>query len=768
MNKLFLDTLHTAGLFYLRFTCSFLEFPLEGALMTFKTTLRLVKSIFIFTLSNLSYGDPAPPIPPPNTGQAMQDGRADGHPDGSREGQVRGPTEGSEAGRRAGYSAGFSQCEREEKDRHYQKGLQEGYRQGEYEGEVDGQRQGQLDGEREGARDGKRDGEFRADQDSKRDATPPGKAKGVEEANQSDASEQGYAAGLLAGDHEAKEKALAFDYPRGRTTYREERFAEPIEFQDDFSQNALLSTLQPHHDFSSHFFRPLTHSANPDFRYYRPRRQYPTTAENEAYQSGYRSGYIEGFNSNYSSAFNFSYNTAYRQYWDRGCQDARNQNYHQDYQRGFLEGKRQGYTASYQRAYDNAYRPAYDQNFRKESEATYRETYPLAYNRHFEAARAQAYAERYQVLYTIAFERGKKLKFDEMYPRYAEQEYQRGRADEAEEFRLKPVRLIDSVIVESFSNGLTEPGESLRFKLQLRNFSEQAIQSKDVRVQLQALDAESAVITEGDVTLAQDLRRKSSTSVRNILEFRLNESVVNKTSRFQVQIFYQGRPCGEQNFNLVAQYMMNLNLHRKPELSEGIATPVSFKIKNQSNTQTDSHFKLLLRSDPSLIEIPNSELTIGILNPGEERIVSFKVIARVPLTSVQLPIALEGLAENGRRIGLLDQLEQVPVLNDYKIGLKTDITVLRKPGLIRADYTIRNVNSRFILKGLQLLARIKNETDSNFAILGPNPQYLNPIVKNQTLSFLIPVLSKTENKGGILELEVQEDGRVVVIHQAKF
>ena len=43
-----------------------------------------------------------------------------------------------------------------------------------------------------------------------------------------------------------------------------------------------------------------------------------------------------------------------------------------------------------------------------------------------------------------------------------------------------------------------------------------------------------------------------------------------------------------------------------------------------------------------------------------------------------------------------------------------------------------------------------------------------PIAQGESESFVVPVLSNASNSGGTLQLEVQEDGRTVVVHQVQF
>lgn len=727
---------------------------------------------------------PQPPTPPPvDTSGAMRDGISDGQGPGGQEGRERGNDQGERNGRDEGYREGFNSCEREERQRAYDSGYSEGFRQGSVNGDVDGRSRGESDGRSQGERDGRADGEARADRDADRDATPPGTAQGIEEAERSDASARGRADGLVAGDRDARKEAIAQDYPRGRKDFSNERFAEPIQFQDDFAQKGATraasgplkekstAAAAPQFDaFSRDRFPTERHGVpEPDYRYSRPLRNYPTPQENQAYQQGYRQGYRQGFQSSYSSSFDSAYQRSYRQSERRGCDEARRRSYRGDYDRGFILGRDTGYRRAYDYAYDAYFRSARDAAFGPASDAAYRETYPYAYDRHFEEARSAAYAQRTGELYRAAFNRAHEEKFNEVYPGYAEQEYRRGRKDEAQDFAERPVRLLAADATETNGNGLFEPGEPVRFRVVLRNFANEALQGRDVKLKVEPLDSRSAVITESEATLVRDLRSKSSTSVREALEIRLNESAAEKVSAFRVTAFYQGRNIGEIAVNIRARFQLSVAIDGNPAFKDGISTSVRFRLTNVSEKATDSILKIRFQSNPQQLVIDEPEKSIPGLASGETRMVEYWVTARTADASLHLPFAVSVNGSTTRRIGLLDETRQVPIVNDYRIQLVSSAEPLRKAGVTRVLYQIRNSGSRLLYKSLQLKVSVKEASDpTGFAVIGPNPQYLLPLEKGETTQFLVPIAVKSENPGGVLELELQEDGQTVVIHQQDF
>ncbi|MEK6579799.1 MAG: hypothetical protein AABZ55_11280 [Bdellovibrionota bacterium] len=703
--------------------------------------------------------------------QAKQEGLTDGNSDGGREGSERGPQEGREQGLDAGRRAGFEKCSQEAHQNNFDRGYRDGLIRGRQSGELEGNQNGAREGDIQGERDGLADGFRRADADAIRNATPAGTAKGIDEAERSDAADRGYRDGGIAGDREAHERALNYDYPRGRQEYRKERYQEPILNQDEFNQTKKPGTNGFQGELTTTSALPpiasLTSPGVPDDRYYNPKKTYPTPEETSAYKTAYRSGYTSGFRRLYTPGHDAAYRQGYDRGYPIGCREGENQNFKPDYDRGFREGFDSGYRQAYQQAFNHAFRLAYDSKFRIYSERAYRDNYQGFYNKHFEIARQQAYAARVTQLYNAAYAQARTQKFNEVYPRYAQEQSQRGRQDEAAEFAAKPVRLVSVVAIESEPNGVMEPGEPITLKVQLRNFAESAVAGKDVKVKIEALDPSSAVISTGEALLIRDLKNKSLTTVNRILEFRFNESALNKLSRFRVLLSYQGKLSGEDTLDLTSKYQLGVRFESAPELHEGLPATLQFKVKNDSNLTIADFLNLKLTSPSGEIEIVQGEAKVSSLSAGEERIVPFIVIARAAGNSMRFPIAIEALSGK-RRVGAFYFNESVPVLNDYKVTIKGELDGLRSSGTVRALYEIEDQSPRSQLRGLQLIVRIKGDAMNSVQVMGPHPQYLKPLVKGEKTSFVIPFAVTANNSGGTLELEVQEDGRTVVIHRIEF
>ena len=244
--------------------------------------------------------------------------------------------------------------------------------------------------------------------------------------------------------------------------------------------------------------------------------------------------------------------------------------------------------------------------------------------------------------------------------------------------------------------------------------------------------------------------------------------MVNRSSRFKVSVLQSGRSGGDLDLNLVSQFMLETTLAERPTLLEGIPTPIRVKVSNQSTQDSDLGTLARMTVDSENIEIRKSEASVGVVPAGESRVVEFVVVARQASDQIRLPIAVETLLGTGRRVGLIDQTLALPVLNDYQIHLDTDMSLLSQPGVTRIEYKIKNKNSRVLNRGLQLSIRIRGADEKEFQVLGPNPQYIKPLQNGETTQFVFPVLVKSANKQGMLELEVKENGRLVVIHQRSF
>jgi hypothetical protein len=200
--------------------------------------------------------------------------------------------------------------------------------------------------------------------------------------------------------------------------------------------------------------------------------------------------------------------------------------------------------------------------------------------------------------------------------------------------------------------------------------------------------------------------------------------------------------------------------------------PIRVKVTN-SGDKTANGIVLNLKTNADQLEVAQPVINVGSLAAGESRIVEYSAIGRSITDSSSIPLGLvatENGSVTGRRIGLLDLSRQFPVVNDYFIDLANNsVAALRTPGVVRVNYTIKNRSSRIMFNSLQLKVRFLNTEDpTNFVVIGFNPQFLLPMDQGETVTFTVPVLVKAANKGGVIEAEVQEGGKTVVIHREDF
>ncbi|OFZ18600.1 MAG: hypothetical protein A2X94_01530 [Bdellovibrionales bacterium GWB1_55_8] len=698
---------------------------------------------------------------------ARTEGQADGAADGAREADARGNAEGMAAGRDAGYKDAFARCERQEQKRARDNGFADGFLRGEAEGVELGRAEGTAEGDRKGFEEGRADGMRRADTDAKREAPPKGSAAGIQEANGSDTAERAARDGVVAGDRDALKKAEAEDYPFGRRQYRDERFAEAIE-HTDLLEN-LLSSTQKQGVSSRSFVRVSGVSAPaPDNRFFNPRRQYPSQQENLAYSEAYALAYNAEFRSSYEAIFQPVFDQARRTGEEAGCEAARQADYRSFYQTGWNDGKPKGYAKSYRAERDKSARAAYQSRFQEASNTAYQQTYNTAYERYFEQARSEAFAKRVGEIYQAAFIDAHDRRFAETYPGHAQSEKERGRKEEHEDFVLRPVRLIEGSVVESVADGVYEPGEALAVSLVLRNFADHELKGEDIKIQVESLSPTLLTLPSGETTLSRDLQRKSIVKVKRGFQFYLNESALGRTAALRLTAFYKGRVIGEVSLQPRGQYSMEIQIVETPVLKEGLEAALRVKVKNRSQLPSEDGMRVSFRTKSRQVEVKNSDVALPSFRPGEERMVEFPMIARTE-GRVNLAYAVEATVGSGRRVGILDQTGSLPVRNDYTIEPITNLTELKSAGIVRLGYLVTNVASRAITKTLELSIRIESKSAEDvFAITGPNPQFLRPLVYGQQSRFVAPVVVKSSNSGGAVFLELREAGRTVIIRKFEF
>jgi hypothetical protein len=422
------------------------------------------------------------------------------------------------------------------------------------------------------------------------------------------------------------------------------------------------------------------------------------------------------------------------------------------------------HSQAFRAAYAAAYSPAYV----KSEEAAFQEGVRRNYNRYFEEGRSTGYRERYGALYRAAYEQAVRETHAGAYPDYAKAAFRRGQADEGADFAARPVRIINAEATETIVNSVFEPGEALRVRFKLRNFGG-AINRQQVRVRIEALDTSSAVVTVTEQALAQNLKANSLITVGEALEFRMNENAADAARQFRISLLYRGTVIGTGTIAVTTKFMTRVDYAEAPRFQEGLESVLKIKVTNESTKATDAGLKLDFSSNTKVVEALTPSVSVGMLNPGETRVVEFKAIARGPGgDAVNAPLLFQAKLGSGRRVGMIDSELVIPLVNDYRITVGAEINNLREAGVSRVSYRISNVGSPLLMKGLQLRVRVLGENAENFSVVGPNPQYLQSLLQGQNLSFVVPVRSKAPNTGGVIELEAQEDGRTVVVHRVEF
>jgi hypothetical protein len=704
----------------------------------------------------------------PNKAGAAADGQSDGDRDGRREATVRGPQDGAISGDADGAKEGFLNCTKEEKQKAYDVGYGSGYQAGSNRGQSTADKQARIDSDTKARIAGTAEGTAKADAAAKEAATPMGTLRGNDEAKSGDSQARGWQNGGVVGDEDAYKRSREIDYPLGHKQYFQERFAQSPLNEDAFSQRQRDATANIVPLLSSELAESSSASQNPDRRFFRISRAYNFTAETKAYQAAYEKAYTKGYQSQYPVEYRTAFDASYKTAYGKSCAVARNGNYQNDQDRGARDGNDQGYFHSYQDTYDKVSKSAYEASFLSYSQKAEKETFPTYYQKHFEIARLAALEIRSKEIYEESFKLARQKKDDESYAAYADQAKAEGREDEAKDFADRPVRLLEVSPTESIQNGLFEPGEALRLTFQIRNFSNQPVARQDVEVRVQTSDAASTVISEVAQNISRDLKPDSITDVTEALEFRVNENAVNGAIKFKAVVAYKGQIVGEKDFIVTSKWFLNVELAEAPSLQQGVASIIKVRLKSMSQTATIKNFKLSLSTDPNVLEVLESQQTISSLGPQQDIVVGFPVIARKGGASVSFPISLVATTERGRRVGILETAPTVAVANDYEVTLLTDVKLLKKAGVQRINYKVVNRSSRAVVKGLQLRTQVMGRNAANFKVMGPNPQYLNPLTRGETSTFAVPVMVKEAGQGGTLELEVQEAGRTVVVHRFEF
>lgn len=704
----------------------------------------------------------------PDTGTARYAGTSDGRADGGREGAERGRPVGLQQGA-PGYQPGYARCRRDELERQHELGVREGYPAGTAAGAAAGDARGEREGPARGKADGERDGDARANRTAELDAVPRGTQQGEREASQSDAPDKGRADGLAAAEKTAADRARERDYPRGRQAYRDERLAEAVVHREILPQRSIESSRS----FTGSNPRnsaPDT-SATPDNRYFNPRRQFATEEENSAYRSAYAAGYASGFTTDYYAALRAAASEAYELEARRGCAEALRLDYSAARESGRRDGTARGYQESFDRAYEAAFARTRDAAFRAASASAYNANYQRYFDRHFEAARARAYAERYREAYTASFTRARDEAVERLYVQRAQEEYARGRADEAAEFARMPLRIVSVDVTETNGNGLIEPGEPLRARLILRNFGDQAIAGRDVTFSASSPD-DTGVVIEASAYLAGELKPRSVTDITEALEFRGTEAGAGKDIRFLIRVMEHGSLSGEATVVVTPRFALEIGASLPAGLAEGLERPMRLTIRNQTTRAIEPGARLLVEPSSDLLEIRSAPMQLPLIPPNDSLPIDVTTVVRATGPRAEISLSTTLTSSEGRRLAAPDLTVTADVINTYDLAIVNGIPPLRSAGTHRLEYQLTNRASDNALRSLQVIVRLLSAdgkaTLEGAAVAGPHPQLLSPIARTARRTFVVPVRVDANNTGGVMEIEIQEGGTAVLIRRVKF
>lgn len=722
---------------------------------------------------------PKPPveIPPPDTSQAKREGEEDGLADGRREAEERAYEEGRAYGRRLGYRNGFDLAERERRAEEYQTGFSRGTSVGADQGERDGEQKGNEDGDRQGLTDGNTQGQADAEAEAARTAVPPARAKGIREAETetTKVTEQARTDAIRRADSDAQAEAERVDYKRGRDEYRAGRYAEPTKFLGTFSQRRTTgnsgrninrpTVLRVAHVVPQRPDIPDPDiNARPDNRYRKPRRTYEFPQQNEAYGKAYNGSYPDGWRRYFRDLFIRGYRLAYLEGWDTGRYEARNNSYTSDRDRGYEEGRQQAYQKAFSEASARARDRAYARAFENARATTYGRVFPGEYERVFEETRRAAYAGRVKEIYDAAYAVTYSERYSQTYAVASREQYARGRRDEAEVFNRQPVRVTAIRAVGALEDGVIEPNETVRLTVRVRNFSKQPIRGSQIRLLVQGT---GLALDEFDARPVADLGPESEAEFTDTFAIRFPEAAAGFNAALMVKANYNEGESDAQPLEVPVRYVTVVKVDETAPLAEGIARTMTVSVRNISSKPLSPDAVLRLSTTSEQAEIAERQASVGGLGPGESRTLNFTVTARTPDVRLVLPVAVNISVDN-RKLGSFVANPRFTVTNPYRIVGRLTGGGLRTAGTGRVEYTFRNDSAIESYHGLQLRARVITDESGTVEVLGPNTQYLTPLGKSRSASFVLPMVVRKANTGGMIELELLEDGVPVVIHRMNF
>ena len=692
--------------------------------------------------------------------------------------------DGGNAGQADGTRAGFNDCQAQAQNAAGQQGYGDGAPVGQQQGAIAGQADGQRDGGSNGQSEGVADGRRRATADSRAAAQGPATQDGNSQVDEPGVQNQAQIDAYAKANADAQTTANTGDYQRGRTDRHNELVNAPVLNTDSFSQLDPVPVVSPIPPPSTLEFRinkgllSIEVSVpSPSYRYSNPRPNYRYDSEDSAYRSGYRSGYIDGFNRAYSDSFDATYRPAYANGQQYGCSDAQSRDYTSSYRDGYERGRSAAYSAAYDSAHEAAARDAYNAVYAGASQNAYQSTYASEYERQYAEIRAAAYQSRRNAVYKVAYDAAYRQRYDQVYPVYRDQAYQRGRQDENRNFAGNPMKFVDAALVDVNGDGVIAPGDPVRVKVNLRNYADHAIVATDLEVSITSLSGATAASTKNIPT--QGLRAQSMTEIRDLLEIRPTQQAVGTTLTVQVQVKYRGQVLDTKRLTASVKFPIRFAGIELPSgLREGFEAIGKLSLTNLSDREIAAGTKVSLLLPNSIItdvDLLDRELVMPAIPAGGTASASFRFIPRMNAGNLTLPLSIIVKSVEGTVIfGGPAASSAVPISTDYGIDVSSDLAALKKPGMVRVQYELSNLLGqdgpyRSASVRVTVLADDGVTVHPSVRVVGPNPQTLTTLDGSASLKFLVPLLVSSENRGGILVLEVLDDeSKVVRSHRENF
>lgn len=739
---------------------------------------------------------------PALTDAAFRQGFVDGKPGGEQEARERGRDLGRASGHQRGFLAGGQRCEADAKESEYKRGLREGEDQSRPQGYLAGVKAGEDAARIQALRDGTQAGQLRAEQDAYQAAYEVGAEEGSRkaEADREGILVRAESEGKAAGREEARRQADLIEYQKARDAYRQKRFAQPPFYRESYSLTdpprpftraslfqrpsvakvALVQSLESVMAGSGDDSLPPQDSSgiSPDYRYANPNPNYATQAENRAYRQGYREGYQQRFQNVFPDVFRSVYLEAFRIAEVEGCTAARARSYETEYQRGREDGTRVGYRESYQKAYDETYARLVEVIRNGEIEKAYRIAYPQFYQQFLLKGRTDGYRNRTDQLYSQIFNEAKSTEFQARYPAFARDATQRGIEDEMNEFVQHPVQMVFAEAIESVPNGLIEPGEPMKLRVQLRNFSTDVIPASTISILVQRSDPKNIQLPQPFVVLNQALQPDSLTDISDVMDIIITDTALvvkdpttgqPASAPVRIEVSATGNKLTGQpiSFELTPHYQMKIELTEVPTFREGILSPLKFRITNQSTTKPSPVSRFSVKFDDFYVEIPQSDVLLEPLEPGAAAEITLPVLTRRNEANILAALSIGVFNQNGRKLGKAEVVPQLRVVNSYQLLFPGDpLKKLRKAGKENLDVYINNIISPNG-QNIELLVR-RVEDSAPFLTVTEQPKMIPLIGKSTSKKATVSFEISRDNTGGLLEFELRENGVPVLIRWVEF